>query len=86
MGLNRARWPSRLARAYVPDTWWTGVHHVPGLYTLKREPMHHQRFASLDEARGKVFGCIEVSCCRQRLHSVLDGRSRAGFVKIVAVP
>ncbi|MBB2802815.1 hypothetical protein XarbCFBP7604_09170 [Xanthomonas arboricola] len=44
--------------------------------SLKQELTHHERFASLDEARGKVFEYIEVFYNRQRLHSALGYRCR----------
>ncbi|WP_164914607.1 IS3 family transposase, partial [Xanthomonas translucens] len=50
------------------------------------ELTHHERFASLDEARGKVFEYIEVFYNRQRLHSALGYRSPAEFEKMAVVP
>lgn len=54
--------------------------------SLKQELTHHERFASLDQARGKVFEYIEVFYNRQRLHSALGYRSPAEFEKMVVVP
>ncbi|WP_204986343.1 IS3 family transposase [Xanthomonas translucens] len=54
--------------------------------SLKQELTHHERFASLDEARGKVFEYIEVFYNRQRLHSALGYRSPAEFEKMAVVP
>lgn len=54
--------------------------------SLKQELTHHERFTSLDEARGKVFEYIEVFYNRQRLHSALGYRSPAEFEKMVIAP
>ena len=54
--------------------------------SLKQELTHHERFANLDEARGKVFEYIEVFYNRQRLHSSLGYRSPAEFEKAMVVP
>lgn len=43
--------------------------------SLKQELTHHERFADLDEARGKLFDYIEVFYNRQRLHSSLGYRT-----------
>lgn len=54
--------------------------------SLKQELTHHERFASLDEARAKVFDYIEVFYNRQRLHSALGYRSPAEFEKMAVFP
>ncbi|WP_413786043.1 IS3 family transposase (plasmid) [Agrobacterium sp. rho-13.3] len=43
--------------------------------SLKQELTHHERFADLDEARGKLFDYIEIFYNRQRLHSSLGYRT-----------
>ncbi len=50
--------------------------------SLKHELTHHERFASLDEARSMVFDYIEVFYNRQRLHSSLGYRSPDEFEKM----
>jgi putative transposase len=39
--------------------------------SLKQELTHHERFADVDDARGKLFDYIQVFYNRQRLHSSL---------------
>ena len=39
---------------------------------LKTELIHHERFATRREARGKLFDCIEVFHNRGRIHSAND--------------
>ena len=43
--------------------------------SLKQELTHHERFATLDEAKVKLFDYIEVFYNRQRLHSSLGYRT-----------
>jgi len=47
--------------------------------TLKRELVHHERYADHDEARRSLFEYIEVFYNRRRLHSTLGYRSPAEF-------
>lgn len=47
--------------------------------SLKNELTHHEQFASVDEARSKVFDYIEVFYNRQRKHESLDYRSPEQF-------
>ena len=47
--------------------------------TLKRELIHHEDYADLDEARRSLFESIEVFYNRRRLHSMLGYRSPAEF-------
>ena len=53
--------------------------------SFKQELTHHERFATRDEARSKVFDYIEVFYNRQRLHSRLDYRSPAAFEQLDCV-
>ena len=53
--------------------------------SLKQELTHHERFATHDEARSKVFDYIEVFYNRQRLHSSLNYRSPATFEQLECV-
>lgn len=43
--------------------------------TLKKELVHHERYATRDEARRSLFEYIEVFYNRQRRHSALDYRT-----------
>ena len=45
------------------------------LRTPKSELIHHEPFATREEARGSIFEYIEVFYNRQRLHSTLGYRS-----------
>lgn len=47
--------------------------------TLKKELVHHQRYATHDEARQSIFEYIEVFYNRQRLHSSLGYKSPEAF-------
>jgi transposase InsO family protein len=47
--------------------------------TLKRELVHHERYATRDEARASIFQYIEVFYNRTRLHSTLDYTSPEAF-------
>ncbi len=47
--------------------------------TLKRELVHHRRFATRSEARAAIFGWIEVCCNRKRRHSSLGYLSPEAF-------
>ena len=47
--------------------------------TLKKELVHHQRYATRDEARQSIFEYIEVFYNRQRLHSSLGYKSPEAF-------
>ena len=47
--------------------------------TLKRELVHHERYASHEEARRSLFEYIEVFYNRRRRHSTLGYRSPAEF-------
>jgi putative transposase len=47
--------------------------------TLKRELVHHESYASHDEARRSLFEYIEVFSNRKRRHSTLGYRSPAEF-------
>lgn len=54
---------------------------------LKEELTHHERFASLDEARGKVYEYIEVSItgsgCKVRWATVRRSSSRGGCCSLI---
>jgi transposase InsO family protein len=47
--------------------------------TLKRELVHHERYADHEEARRSLFEYIEVFYNRRRRHSTLGYRSPAEF-------
>jgi len=47
--------------------------------SLKNELTHHERFETVDDARGKIFDYIEVFYNRQRKHQALGYRSPAEF-------
>lgn len=47
--------------------------------TLKTELVHHERYATRDEARASIFEYIEVFYNRQRLHSTLGYQSPEAF-------
>ena len=47
--------------------------------TLKKELIHHERYATRDEARQSIFEYIEVFYNRQRLHSSLGYKSPEAF-------
>jgi len=47
--------------------------------TLKKELVHHRRYATREEARQDIFEWIEVFYNRQRRHSTLGYRSPAEF-------
>jgi putative transposase len=53
--------------------------------SLKQELTHHERFATREEARSKIFDYIEVFYNRQRLHSSLGYRSPAKFERLDCV-
>jgi putative transposase len=48
-------------------------------HSLKVERVHHQRYATRDEARSDVFNYIELFYNRLRRHSELDYRSPREF-------
>ena len=50
--------------------------------TLKRELIHHQRFATRDEAKMMIFEYIEVFYNRQRRHSRLGSLSPVEFERL----
>ena len=47
--------------------------------TLKTELVHHQRYATREEARQSIFEYIEVFYNRKRLHSSLGYKSPEAF-------
>lgn len=47
--------------------------------TLKKELVHHEQYATRDEARQSIFEYIEVFYNRQRLHSSLGYKSPEAF-------
>ena len=47
--------------------------------SFKHEPVHHESYATREEARRSLFEYIEVFCNRRRLHSTLGYRSPAEF-------
>ena len=47
--------------------------------TLKGELIHHEDYATHEQARGSIFEYIEVFYNRQRLHSTLGYRSPETF-------
>lgn len=47
--------------------------------TLKSELVHHERYATREEARASIFEYIEVFYNRNRLHSSLDYQSPEAF-------
>jgi len=47
--------------------------------TLKRELVHHERYADHEEARRSLFEYIEVFYNRRRRHSTLGYRCPAEF-------
>jgi putative transposase len=47
--------------------------------TLKTELIFHERFATREEAKTKIFEYIEISYSRQRRHSSLGYQSPAEF-------
>ena len=53
--------------------------------SLKNELTHHERFKTLDEARYKIFGYIEVFYNRQRQHSSLGYHSPEQFERLQCV-
>jgi transposase InsO family protein len=62
----------------VGDCWDNAV--VESFFsTLKRELVHHERYADHEEARRSLFEYIEVFYNRQRRHSTLGYRSPAEF-------
>jgi putative transposase len=50
--------------------------------SLKQGLTHHERFADRDEARCKMFDCIEVFYNRERLHRSVGYRSPEEFEKM----
>jgi transposase InsO family protein len=60
------------------DCWDNAV--VEGFFsTLKRELVHHESYATREEARRSLFEYIEVFYNRRRRHSTLGSRSPAEF-------
>lgn len=53
--------------------------------SLKNELTHHEQFATLDEARHKLFDYIEVFYNRQRKHQSLGYRSPVEFERLMKV-
>jgi putative transposase len=53
--------------------------------SLKQELVHHERFATRNEARSALFEYIEVFYNRQRLHSFLGYRSPEQFEALPCV-
>jgi putative transposase len=53
--------------------------------SLKNELTHHELFATIDEARHKLFDYIEVFYNRQRKHQSLGYRSPAEFERLKKV-
>jgi transposase InsO family protein len=47
--------------------------------TLKTERVHHEHYATREQARGSIFEYIEVFYNRKRLHSSLDYQSPESF-------
>lgn len=53
--------------------------------SLKNELTHHEQFATIDEARHKLFDYIEVFYNRQRKHQALGYRSPVEFERLMKV-
>jgi len=53
--------------------------------SLKNELTHHEQFATIDEARYKLFDYIEVFYNRQRKHQALGYRSPVEFESLMKV-
>jgi len=53
--------------------------------SLKNELTHHEQFATIDEARRKLFDYIEVFYNRQRKHQALGYRSPIEFERLMKV-
>lgn len=53
--------------------------------SLKNELTHHELFATIDEARHKLFDYIEVFYNRQRKHQALGYRSPVQFERLMKV-
>lgn len=53
--------------------------------SLKNELTHHEQFATIDEARRKLFDYIEVFYNRQRKHQALGYRSPVEFERLMKV-
>jgi len=53
--------------------------------SLKNELTHHEQFATIDEARHKLFDYIEVFYNRQRKHQALGYRSPVEFENLMKV-
>jgi len=53
--------------------------------SLKNELTHHEQFATIDEARHKLFDYMEVFYNRQRKHQALGYRSPVEFERLMKV-
>ena len=62
-----------------PGNCWDNAVVESFFSTLKRELVHHESYASHDEARRSLFEYIEVFYNRKRRHSTLGYRSPAEF-------